>query len=108
MMYELLAHVYDALVKDDEATACWVELIKAHIRGTELLELACGSGEITIALAQEGYHVAASDLSAAMIEEARRSAAVSRCHGASWTCVICIRIKAMTVSFVCATASIIC
>ena len=44
MMYELLAHVYDALVKDDEATACWVELIKAHIRGTELLELACGSG----------------------------------------------------------------
>ena len=30
MMYELLAHVYDALVKDDEATACWVELIKAQ------------------------------------------------------------------------------
>ena len=72
MMYELLAHVYDALVKDDEATACWVELIKAHIRGTELLELACGSGEITIALAQEGYHVDASDLSAAMIEEAKK------------------------------------
>ena len=46
MMYELLAHVYDALVKDDEATACWVELIKAHIRGTELLELACGSGKL--------------------------------------------------------------
>ena len=64
--------VYDALVKDDEATACWVELIKAHIRGTELLELACGSGEITIALAQEGYHVDASDLSAAMIEEAKK------------------------------------
>ena len=100
MMYELLAHVYDALVKDDEATACWVELIKAHIRGTELLELACGSGEITIALAQEGYHVDASDLSAAMM-------AASRCHGVSWICVICIRIKAMTVSFVCATASII-
>ena len=72
MMYELLAHVYDALVKDDEATACWVELVKAHIRGTELLELACGSGEITIALAQEGYHVDASDLSAAMIEEAKK------------------------------------
>ncbi len=100
MMYELLAHVYDALVKDDEATACWVELIKAHIRGTELLELACGSGEITIALAQEGYHVDASDLSAAMIEEARRRMAASRCHGVSWICVICIRIKAMTVSFV--------
>ena len=59
--------------QDDEATACWVELVKAHIRGTELLELACGSGEITIALAQEGYHVDASDLSAAMIEEAKKN-----------------------------------
>ena len=105
MMYELLAHVYDALVKDDEATACWVELVKAHIRGTELLELACGSGEITIALAQEGYHVDASDLSAAMIEEAKKKRGSER---ALWICVICIRIKAMTVSFVCATASIIC
>ena len=104
MMYELLAHVYDALVKDDEATACWVELIKAHIRGTELLELACGSGEITIALAQEGYHVDASDLSAAMIEEAKKKDGSEQ---VSWICVICIRIKAMTVSFVCATASII-
>lgn len=72
MMYELLAHVYDALVKDDEATACWVELIKAHIPGKELLELACGSGEITIALAKEGYHVHASDLSYDMIEEAKK------------------------------------
>ena len=60
MMYELLAHVYDALVKDDEATACWVELVKAHIRGTELLELACGSGEITIALAHKLKQIYAS------------------------------------------------
>ena len=43
MMYELLAHVYDALVKDDEATQEWVSLIKKHIKGKELLELACGS-----------------------------------------------------------------
>ena len=40
MMYELLAHVYDALVKDDEATACWVELIKAHRQG----DRAAGAG----------------------------------------------------------------
>ncbi|MEE1464884.1 MAG: class I SAM-dependent methyltransferase, partial [Clostridium sp.] len=72
MMYELLAHVYDALVKDDEATQEWVSLIKKHIKGKELLELACGSGEITIALAQEGYQVTASDLSADMIAEARK------------------------------------
>ena len=45
MMYELLAHVYDALVKDDEATACWVELIKArrnyHRSGTGGLSRCC-------------------------------------------------------------------
>lgn len=72
MMYEMLAHVYDALVKDDAATQAWVKLIQTHVHGKELLELACGSGEITIALARAGYHVHASDLSADMIDEAKR------------------------------------
>ena len=31
MMYQVLAKYYDALVKDDEATAAWVDLIKAHM-----------------------------------------------------------------------------
>lgn len=78
MMYHTLAHVYDALVKDDEATHAWVEFIKKHVTGKELLEVACGSGEITIALAKEGYHIHASDLSADMIEEAKKKTGSER------------------------------
>lgn len=70
MMYQVLAKYYDALVKDEEATAAWVEFIKAHMPKGDVMELACGSGEITIALSQEGYHVSASDLSSDMIHAA--------------------------------------
>ncbi|MGX8851406.1 class I SAM-dependent DNA methyltransferase [Amedibacillus sp. YH-ame10] len=71
MMYQELAHFYDALVKDDEATADWLSLIKRYVTSGHILELACGSGEITIALAKEGYQVDASDLSADMIQVAQ-------------------------------------
>lgn len=74
MIYHTLAHVYDALVKDDEATQAWVDFIKKHVSGKELLEVACGSGEITIALSKQGYQIHASDLSADMIEEAKKKA----------------------------------
>lgn len=74
MMYQALAHFYDALVKDDEATKDWVEFIKKHIQGTKIMELACGSGEITLALAAEGFHIEASDLSAEMIAMAKQKA----------------------------------
>ena len=49
MMYGTLAQFYDALVKDEEATQAWVSLIEEYVNGKEVLELACGSGEITIA-----------------------------------------------------------
>lgn len=81
MMYEALARVYDALVKDDEATAAWVELIEKHMPKGEVLELACGSGEITLALANHGYHMTASDLSKDMLEQAK---AKDLNHKVSW------------------------
>ena len=72
MIYDVLARYYDALVGDEQATESWSRFIEQHVPGKELLELACGSGEITIALAKQGYHIDASDLSEAMIEEALR------------------------------------
>lgn len=72
MIYNVLAKYYDGLVKDEEATLDWVTLIEKHIHKKDLLELACGSGEITLKLAEHGYHIDASDLSAAMIEEAQK------------------------------------
>lgn len=73
-MYEQLAHYYDALLKDEAATACWREFVKAHCDGNTLLEVACGSGELALALASYGYHLTAGDISEAMLEQARRKA----------------------------------
>lgn len=72
MMYEALAACYDALVQDEAATAAWVKLIEETVSGQEVLEVACGSGEITIALARKGYAVYASDRSEAMLKQARQ------------------------------------
>ena len=72
MMYQALAKYYDALVQDDEATLAWVSLIKKHLPPCHIMELACGSGEITIALAKKGYQVCASDISADMVAAAQQ------------------------------------
>ena len=74
MMYQALAKYYDALVKDDEATSSWVSLIHTYLPKGKVMELACGSGEITIALAKQGYEVSASDISEDMIKEAKKKA----------------------------------
>lgn len=71
MIYHSLARFYDQLVKDEEATEKWVQFTQRYIKASQLLELACGSGEITVALSQAGYHVMASDLSLDMLEEAK-------------------------------------
>jgi len=68
--YSVLADFYDKLVKDEEATKQWVAYTKQRVKGKNILELACGSGEITLALADEGYQLDALDLSAEMISRA--------------------------------------
>lgn len=80
MIYNVLAKYYDGLVKDEEATQAWVTLIEKHIHHKQLLELACGSGEITLKLAEHGYKIDASDLSSAMIEEASKKAGADQVH----------------------------
>ncbi|MBR5795577.1 MAG: class I SAM-dependent methyltransferase [Erysipelotrichaceae bacterium] len=71
MIYQTLAPFYDLLVKDDEATQMWVDFTQKNAKGTNILELACGSGEITIALAKLGYSMYGTDLSQEMIDEAQ-------------------------------------
>ncbi len=81
MMYQALAKYYDALVKDEEATKAWVDLIHQHVKQGKIMEVACGSGEITIALAKMGYQVFASDLSKDMVEMAKQK---EDSHLVSW------------------------
>ena len=69
-IYQLLADYYDGLVKDDRSTLAWVDLIMRHARIQKVCEFACGSGEITLALAKRGASVVASDLSEAMVQKA--------------------------------------
>ena len=71
MIYQTLAPFYDLLVKDDEATQMWVDFTQTYAKGTNILELACGSGEITITLAKLGYSMYGTDLSQEMIDEAQ-------------------------------------
>lgn len=71
MIYNQLSLYYDELVKDDQATQAWVDWIEQRIAPCSLLELACGSGEITLSLANDGYQVSALDFSKGMIAQAK-------------------------------------
>ncbi len=67
MIYDSLADYYDELVRDDESTLRWVNFTKDNIKGKKILELACGSGEITNGLYKEGYDIVGSDISSSML-----------------------------------------
>lgn len=77
MMYHTLAHYYDALVGDPDAIAAWVSWIEEHVNTGRFLELACGSGEITLHLSQD-FDVTAMDLSADMVEQAKAKPGAQR------------------------------
>ena len=75
MAYETLAAMYDVLM-DDVDYQQWADYIDAMLQkhgcsGKRLLDLGCGTGNISIPLAQKGYQVTGVDLSAEMLEVAR-------------------------------------
>lgn len=79
--YTYLAQFYDQLIGVDYHK--WVTYLeqtwqKFDISPQEILELACGTGGITIPLAQKGYRLTAVDRSAAMLAQAHKKAAASK------------------------------
>ena len=69
-MYQNLSKYYDELVKDETATKLWVDFVLKHGNLGNILEVAAGTGEISIALAHLGYQILATDISEMMLKEA--------------------------------------
>jgi 2-polyprenyl-3-methyl-5-hydroxy-6-metoxy-1,4-benzoquinol methylase len=84
MSYEHFAYLYDELMQDapyDE----WVRFVKEklqtyHVDSKSLLDLACGTGELTVRFAKEGFSVTGVDLSADMLAVAQAKAQEEGLH----------------------------
>ncbi|MEH7303897.1 class I SAM-dependent DNA methyltransferase [Neobacillus drentensis] len=78
MSYQQFAYLYDELMKDapyDE----WVQFVKDrcvkyNVTSTRLLDLACGTGELSVRLARDGFQVTGIDLSEDMLAVAQAKA----------------------------------
>ena len=70
--YTILAKYYDKLMKDFSYSA-YLDFIKGYVKG-EGVDLACGTGEMTIALAKKGCKMIGADLSNDMLNIARDKA----------------------------------
>ena len=79
MSYEQFAYVYDELMKDAPYDKWLIQvtakLEKYEVQGKRLLELACGTGEITVELAKHGFDISGVDLSDEMLLIAQEKAA---------------------------------
>lgn len=78
--YSKIAPYYDDLMAEVDYSS-WAEYIDRLIRrcglgpGASLLDMACGTGSLTLRLAGKGYRAAGMDLSLEMLDAARKKAA---------------------------------
>ena len=76
--YESLAACYDELTYDIpyEKTLTFFERLCAreHVQPRSVLDLACGTGSLSLLLARRGYRVIGADLSSDMLAEAEQKA----------------------------------
>jgi glycine/sarcosine N-methyltransferase len=82
-LYDALAVDYDRFVNWEGRLGHELPFFDALFRGKKVghvLDAACGTGQHAIALAERGYKVTGTDLSAAMIERARENATRAGVH----------------------------
>lgn len=72
-MINNLAYYYDYIMQDDQAYEDWSNFVVKHCEGKKnnCLELACGSGTLTLALARKGFNITGLDLSYDMLSIAK-------------------------------------
>ncbi|QED48708.1 class I SAM-dependent DNA methyltransferase [Cytobacillus dafuensis] len=78
MSYGKFAYLYDELMKDVPYNK-WVELVekktkKYNLNGNNLLDLACGTAELSVQLAEKSFNVVGVDLSEDMLTVAQSKA----------------------------------
>lgn len=81
MPYEHFAYVYDALMTDAPYEK-WTDFVneqarKSEIKERKLLDLACGTGELSIRLAESGWQVTGVDIAEDMLTVAQQKAHAS-------------------------------
>ena len=69
--YQHLALIYDALMGDLEGVRRYAHMLKSVISGKHVLDLACGTGDLTMLLSEMGYKMTGLDLSEQMLEIAK-------------------------------------
>ncbi len=74
MFYEVLAKYYDLVFPAEEAKITFLDTEFRARRVKRVLDLACGTGTYTIALARLGYEAWGTDLEAGMVEQAGKKA----------------------------------
>lgn len=72
--YQHLAEIYDAIMGDSEGVKRYAAMLQNVLVGRKILDLACGTGDLTLSLRQLGYHMTGLDLSEPMLEIAKRKA----------------------------------
>lgn len=70
--YSVLASYYDRLMTDFDYDG-YLKVLDSELKGTEGVDLCCGSGRITIALAKRGKKMTGVDISAEMLGEAAKN-----------------------------------
>lgn len=78
MIYDGFASVYDHLMVDTPYDEWYEFLLKVYkkynLKGKDILDLACGTGAMSLRLSKSGYKVLGVDLSQTMLEIAQKNA----------------------------------
>lgn|SRR5690554_4450201 len=98
-MYQEFAQVYDQLMKNVDYKA-WVEYIENlfeyhKIKPKNIIDLACGTGNITIPLAQHKYNIIGIDISQDMLSIAEQKAR-DKTLNIQWLCQDIIEFQGFT------------